>query len=155
MKSTSFTSKVNRQDPVLQALMQEKPYTEITNQIEVCVWPEFIDKKTSFLGDLYIWTYLVRISNKSADEIKLISRYWRIVDECGNVQEIEGEGVVGEQPKIIPNSSYQYSSGVHLKYPSAIMSGKYRIKKLSNDEIFEIKIPNFSLDIPNAKKILN
>jgi len=155
MKSATFLSKLNRQNLIPQELLQEKPYVETTNQIEVSVWPEFIDKKTSVLGDLFIWAYHVRIVNKSATEIKLIGRFWRIIDECGNVQEIEGEGVVGEQPVILPNSSYQYSSGVHLKYPSGIMSGKYRIKKLNNDEVIEIKIPNFSLDIPSAKKILN
>ncbi|MBM3590625.1 MAG: Co2+/Mg2+ efflux protein ApaG [Alphaproteobacteria bacterium] len=155
MKSATFLSKLNRQNLIPQELLQEKPYVETTNHIEVSVWPEFIDKKTSVLGNLFIWAYHVRIVNKSATEIKLIARFWRIIDECGNVQEIEGDGVVGEQPVILPNSSYQYSSGVHLKYPSGIMSGKYRIKKLNNDEVIEIKIPNFSLDIPSAKKILN
>ena len=136
-------------------LLQEKPYVATTSDIEVSVWPEFIDRKSSQLGDLFIWAYHIRIKNKSLEDVKLLSRYWRIVDECGNVQEIEGEGVVGEKPLIVTNGVYQYASGLHLKYPSGIMSGKYRLEKIVNKEIFEIKIPNFSLDIPSSKTILN
>ena len=136
-------------------LLNEKPYSEITNNIEVSVWPEFIDKKSSVIGDLFIWAYHVRITNKSQIQVKLISRYWRIVDEHGNVQEVEGEGVIGEKPTININSSYQYSSGVHLKYPSGIMAGKYKIQNLVTNDHFEIKIPTFSLDIPNNTKTLN
>lgn len=155
MKSFSQISKFTNQFLIPVELLQQKPYVATTNDIEVSVWPEFIDKKTSQIGELFIWAYHVRIKNKSPESIKLLSRYWRIIDECGNVQEVEGEGVVGEKPLIVANSAYQYSSGIHLKYPSGIMSGKYRIKKISNEEIFEIKIPNFSLDIPSAKTILN
>lgn len=136
-------------------LLNEKPYSETTNDIEVSVWPEFVDKKSSVIGDLFIWAYHVRITNKSQVQAKLISRYWRIIDEHGNVQEVEGEGVVGEKPIININSSYQYSSGIHLKYPSGIMTGKYKIKNLVTNDFFDIKIPTFSLDIPNNTKILN
>ena len=111
-------------------LLFEKPYVADTNNIEVSVWPEFIDKKSSVLGDLYIWAYHIRITNKSEENIKLISRYWRIIDEFGNIQEVKGDGVVGEKPIILSNNSYQYSSGVHLKYPSGIMAGTYKIENL-------------------------
>jgi len=147
--------KSGSQSAIAHDLLQEKPYSAITNNIEVCVWPEFVDRKVSAIGDLFIWAYHVRIANKSVDKINIISRYWRIIDECGNVQEIEGEGVVGEKPVIAPNASYQYSSGVHLKYPSGIMLGRYRVKNLSNGESYEIKIPSFSLDIPSANRVLN
>ena len=153
--TSSKLNRLNRQNLFLQELLQEKPYVEITDQIEVCVWPEFIDKKSNIVGEVFIWAYHVRIFNRSSNEIKILSRYWRIVDERGNIQEVNGEGVIGEQPSIAPNSFYQYSSGVHLKYPSGIMSGKYKIKKIEGDEIIEIKIPNFSLDMPSTKKVLN
>jgi len=136
-------------------LLQEKPYVATTRDIEISVWPEFIYNKMSQSGELYIWAYQIRIKNKGAETIKLLSRYWRIIDECGNIQEVEGQGVVGEKPIISPNSAYNYSSGIHLKYPSGIMSGKYFVENTSNKEIFEIIIPNFSLDIPSSKTILN
>jgi ApaG protein len=155
MKTFSQIAKFTNHFSTPIELLQQKPYVATTKDIEVSVWPEFVDNKTSQIGELFIWAYHVRIKNKSSESIKLLSRYWRIVDECGNVQEVEGEGVVGEKPLIISNGAYQYSSGVHLKYPSGIMSGKYRIEKTSNKEIFEIKIPNFSLDIPSLKTVLN
>jgi ApaG protein len=155
MKSSSNIFKSENPFNIPVELLQEKPYVATTNLIEVSVWPEFIDKKISVLGDIYIWAYHVRIANNSPDEIQLLSRYWRIIDEHGNIQEVEGEGVVGEKPKILPSSSYQYSSGVHLKLPSGIMTGKYCMKKINQNEIFDIKIPNFSLDIPSDDRILN
>ncbi len=155
MKTFSQIFKSANEFLIPNELLQQKPYVAITNDIEVSVWPEFVDNKISQIGELFIWAYHVRIKNKSTESIKLLSRYWRIVDECGNVQEIEGEGVVGEKPLILPNGAYQYSSGVHLKYPSGIMSGKYRMEKILNKETFEIKIPNFSLDIPSSKTVLN
>jgi ApaG protein len=155
MKTFSQIFKSANEFLIPNELLQQKPYVAITNDIEVSVWPEFVDNKISQIGELFIWAYHVRIKNKSTESIKLLSRYWRIVDECGNVQEIEGEGVVGEKPLILPSGAYQYSSGVHLKYPSGIMSGKYRMEKILNKETFEIKIPNFSLDIPSSKTVLN
>jgi ApaG protein len=155
MKNFSQIFKNTEEFLIAQELLQEKPYVATTRNIEVSVWPEFIYNKMSQSGELFIWSYQVRIKNKSADTIKLLSRYWRTIDECGNIQEVEGEGVVGEKAIIAPNSTYQYSSGIHLKYPSGIMSGKYYIENTSNKEIFEIKIPNFSLDIPSSKTVLN
>jgi ApaG protein len=155
MKNFSQIFKDAEEFLIAPELLQEKPYVATTRNIEVSVWPEFIDRKTSQLGNLFIWAYHIRIKNKSREDVKLLSRYWRIIDECGNVQEIEGEGVVGEKPVIASNTTYQYSSGVHLKYPSGIMSGKYYVENTTNKEIFEIIIPNFSLDIPSSKTVLN
>jgi len=135
-----------------------KPYVAITNDIHVTVWPEFIDSKSSVIGDLFIWAYHVRIDNRSPEAVKLVSRYWRIIDEKGIVQEVNGEGVVGEQPTIAPNGSYQYSSGVHLRHPSGIMTGQYQVRKTTagiEEKTFNVKIPTFSLDVPSVKSIIN
>jgi hypothetical protein len=77
MKSSSNLFKSENSFTIPAELLQEKPYVEITNNIEVNVWPEFIDKKSSILGEIYIWAYHVRIANNSLDEIQLESRYWR------------------------------------------------------------------------------
>jgi ApaG protein len=138
----------------LSQTFSDRPYTAITEDIEITVWPEFIDSKSSIIGDLFIWAYHVRIDNKSAEDVRLVGRYWRIIDEKGTVQEVSGEGVVGEQPMIAPNASYQYSSGVHLRYPSGIMTGKYLMKKTSG-EIIEAKVPTFSLDTPSVNSTIN
>lgn len=131
-----------------------KPYTEITGDVHVTIWPEFINNKSSVIDELFIWAYHVRIDNKSPESLQLINRYWKIIDEKGTVQEVNGEGVIGEQPTIPANGSYQYSSGVHLRYPSGIMMGHYQMKK-SDGSLFNVIIPTFSLDIPNNKGALN
>jgi len=138
----------------LSQTLSNKPYIAITDNIEITVWPEFIDSKSSVIGDLFIWAYHVRIDNKSSESVKLVSRYWRIIDEKGIVQEVSGEGVIGEQPTIAPNGSYQYSSGVHLRYPSGIMTGTYQMKK-NDGKILDAKIPTFSLDTPNLNSVIN
>ena len=132
----------------------EKPYSIITQDVDITVWPEFIDSKLNPIENLFIWAYHVRIQNKSNEPIRLLSRYWRIVDANGIIQEVSGEGVIGEQPKILPQASYQYSSGVHLQSPSGIMMGHYQMQK-DDGAIFNAKIPHFSLDVPSSKGVVN
>ncbi len=129
-------------------------YSNTTNDIEITVWPEFIDNQKSVLGNLFVWAYHVRIDNRSSEIVTLLNRHWKIIDEQGAVQEIDGEGVVGEKPTILPGESFQYSSGVHLKLPSGIMGGHYQMQR-ANGELFEAKIPSFSLDTPLVKNIIN
>lgn len=135
--------------------LTNRPYVATTDNIQVMVWPEFIDSKSSIIGDLFVWAYHVRIDNQSTNSMKLINRYWRIIDEKGIVQEVNGEGVIGEQPTIVPGGFYQYSSGVHLRYPSGIMTGRFQMKKTDSDEISDVTIPTFSLDVPSVKNVIN
>jgi ApaG protein len=157
-------TRLSKQKPLEETLSNivdfvvNKPYTATTSNVQITVWPEFIDSKSSAIGDLFIWAYHVRIDNRNTESLKLISRYWRIIDEKGIIQEVNGEGIVGEQPIITPGASYQYSSGVHLRYPSGIMTGQYKMQKLGTEtigETFDVKIPNFSLDVPSIKNVLN
>ncbi len=129
-------------------------YKFITDDVEVAVRPEYIDSQARLAGDVYFWAYHVKIENRSNDTIQLISRYWKIIDGKGGLQEVNGEGAIGEKPILIPHSSFSYTSGVHLRYNSGIMSGYYTMKK-STGEFFQIKIPSFSLDVPNLKDIVN
>ncbi len=132
----------------------DNSYNAITDGIEITVWPEFVDSQVNALGSLFVWTYRVCINNHSDESVKLINRHWRIIDEQGVLQEVDGAGVVGEQPQIAAGSAFQYSSGVHLRYPSGIMSGHYQLQK-DNGELFDAKIPAFSLDVPTIKNIVN
>ncbi len=129
-------------------------YKETTKNIDITVWPEFVDGQNTVMGGLFVWIYEVRIDNNSEENIKLINRHWRIIDEQGIIQEVDGEGVVGEKPSIAPGAFFQYSSGVHLRNPSGVMSGHYQFKK-DNGELFDAKIPAFSLDAPSSKAVVN
>lgn len=132
-------------------------YVAVTNDITVTVWPEFIDSKLNVAGDIFIWAYNVRIDNRSANNVQLLKRFWKIIDEKGTTQEVSGDGVIGEQPIISSGSSYQYSSGVHLNHPSGIMSGEYTLQNVGSDEgeILKVKVPTFSLDVPGVKRAVN
>ncbi len=134
--------------------MSKIEYKSSTSGIEVVVQPEYIDSQTSNGNSFFIWAYHVIIENKSDETLQLINRYWKIIDEDGSVQEIDGVGAVGEQPILAPNENFKYSSGVHLRNPSGIMSGYYGMKK-SDGKIINIKIPAFSLDVPSIKAVVN
>ena len=129
-------------------------YKSKTSGIEVVVRPEFIDSQMNSSGIFFIWSYHVVIENNSKETLQLVNRYWKIIDENGGVQEISGLGAVGEQPILAPNDNFKYSSGVHLRFPSGIMSGYYGMKK-ANGEIVNVQIPTFSLDVPSLKPTVN
>lgn len=152
----SKTNKLVDLDDVFSSLAQipSNAYSAQTGGVEVKVWPEFITNQNSATGNIFIWAYHVKISNRGKDSLKLINRHWKIINEKGEIQEVDGEGVVGEQPVIASGSSFQYSSGVHLYYPSGIMTGHYQMQK-EDGALFQVQIPAFSLDTPDAKSAIN
>ena len=105
----------------------------------------------------YAFAYTITISNKSDIPVQLLSRHWIITDADNAVQEVRGEGVVGEQPLIPPGKSFRYTSGATLTTPVGCMEGSYTmvqrregIKATLDDERFEVPIPAFSLHTPKA-----
>ena len=122
-------------------------YVEITREITVTVDPIFLDHESDPESKLYFWAYHVVIKNNGKQTVQLISRYWRITNALGTLQEVRGDGVVGEQPVLKPGQSFEYTSGTPLSTSSGIMGGNYQM--ISKDgENFEINIPTFSLDSP-------
>jgi len=129
-------------------------YLLSTSQIDVLVKVEFIEHNQKTFDNISFWAYHVIIKNNSDEALTLRHRHWKIIDSNGNLQEVDGEGVVGKQPRIEPLTSFRYSSGVHLFTNSGIMSGNYLMQK-DNGKLIEIAIPTFSLDDPNHSKIIN
>ncbi|MGL4405003.1 MAG: Co2+/Mg2+ efflux protein ApaG [Notoacmeibacter sp.] len=130
-------------------------YAQTTHGIEVSVTPIYLEDESRPDENHYFWAYRISIANQSLGSIKLLARYWRIVDGTGRVEEVHGEGVVGEQPLIKAGGSYQYTSGCPLSTPHGIMSGHYTMRT-SDNELVRVEIPAFSLDIPgNTKRTLN
>ena len=122
-------------------------YVETTREITVTVDPIFLDHESDPESKLYFWAYHVVIKNNGKQTVQLISRYWRITNAIGTLQEVRGDGVVGEQPVLEPGQSFEYTSGTPLSTSSGIMGGNYQM--ISKDgENFEINIPTFSLDSP-------
>jgi len=129
-------------------------YTATTQSIRVTVNPIYLEDQSTPEDDHYVWAYQVEIENLGADVVQLLSRYWRITDSQGRVQEVRGVGVVGEQPILSPGESFNYTSGTPLPTPSGIMSGTYDMERRSGER-FEVEIPAFSLDSPHQPKQLN
>ncbi|WP_316858883.1 Co2+/Mg2+ efflux protein ApaG [uncultured Cohaesibacter sp.] len=131
-----------------------RKYTAITGSIQVKVEPEYKpDQSTPDRGQ-HVWAYHVEILNMGQSDIQLQSRYWRIVDAQGRVQEVHGRGVVGEQPLIEAGECYSYSSGCPLESHSGFMSGHYEMV-FDDGTPFTVTIPTFSLDIPDQVVTLN
>ena len=129
-------------------------YRQVTNEIAVSVEPIYLDGQSVPDESRYVWAYRIVIENNSGSTVQLQSRYWRIVDGNGRVEEVRGPGVVGEQPILNPGDSYTYSSGCPLTTPSGTMVGRYQMRGEDGRQ-FEIGIPAFSLDIPGEKRVLN
>jgi ApaG protein len=129
-------------------------YTAVTRSIEVTVTPRFLPEKSSPGQGHYFWAYTIAITNKGAETVQLKTRHWRITDASGRVQEVRGPGVVGEQPRLAPGESFEYTSGVPLPTPSGFMVGSYRMVT-DQGEPFDIAIPAFSLDSPEMKRTIN
>ena len=97
----------------------------------------------------YVFAYTITIENLSDVAAKLLSRHWVITDANGNVQEVSGDGVVGEQPHLHPGGSFRYSSGAVLETPVGAMEGSYRMEA-DNGTNFDAPIPPFTLAVPGV-----
>ncbi len=131
--------------------MSKNPYqySAVSYDIEVQVRPFYAKEFSDPFLHKYVYMYTVKIFNKSEDVIKLINRKWHIIEEDGSHSSIEGEGVVGQQPIIkAKNGRFEYTSQAILYTKSGLMYGEYSCKKIEkNNEIINIKIPAFSLDL--------
>jgi ApaG protein len=129
-------------------------FTQTTHLIEVSVVPIYLDDESRPDDNHFFWAYRIQIDNRSSASVRLLTRYWRIVDGNGSVEEVHGEGVVGEQPLIKPGGQYRYTSGCPLSTPHGIMSGHYMMRTTAN-ELIKVEIPAFSLDSPSGERSLN
>ncbi|RME64021.1 MAG: Co2+/Mg2+ efflux protein ApaG, partial [Alphaproteobacteria bacterium] len=102
----------------------------------------------------HVWGYHIRISNHASQPVQLRRRYWRITDARGQVQEVRGEGVIGEQPRLAPGDSFEYDSGVPLATPSGFMTGHYEMERADGVALI-VEIPTFSLDAPDTPHALH
>lgn len=129
-------------------------YRALTHEIEVTVEPFYLADQSEPDDSRYVWGYRIVIANKSDKTVQLLSRYWHITDANGQIDEVRGPGVVGEQPVLAPGDSYEYQSGCPLDTPSGVMKGRYQMEDTTGRQ-FDVEIPAFSLDLPNVARTLN
>lgn len=129
-------------------------YISETKNICVRVVPSFMEDESKHDDGVYFWAYTVEIENQSEQTVQLRSRYWCITDGHGQVREVRGPGVIGQEPVIKPGTSFTYSSGAPLTTPSGFMAGSYQMEDEAG-QLFNVEIPAFSLDSPYANRSLN
>ena len=129
-------------------------YSATTRQILVTVSPTYLEDQSVPENSHFLWAYHVVIENRGPETVQLRSRRWRITNARGEVREVRGPGVVGEQPRLEPGDEFEYTSGVPLTTPSGMMTGSYRMET-GHGESFDVEIPAFSLDSPHQPVNLN
>ena len=118
------------------------------HNITVSVETNYIPDQSDPDDERYVFAYTITIRNEGEVSAKLLSRHWVITDANGKVQEVEGEGVVGEQPHLQPGEGFRYTSGTVLETPVGSMQGEY-FMITDEGEQFETPIAPFTLSMPN------
>ena len=115
--------------------------------IRIQVATSYVDDESEPESDRYVFAYTITISNSGDVPAQLISRHWIITDANGKVQEVNGDGVVGEQPLLNPGEEFRYSSGAVLETPVGAMQGLYRMEA-DGGVSFDALIAPFTLAVP-------
>lgn len=117
------------------------------NLISVAVDTRYLEDQSDPDEQRYVFAYTITIRNRGTVPAKLLGRHWVITDANGKVQEVRGEGVVGEQPHLMPGQGFRYTSGAVLETPVGSMQGSYRMLA-DNGVEFDAPIAAFTLAIP-------
>lgn len=119
------------------------------NKIIVEAQPFYIAAQSLPEQGRFVFAYTITISNKGDIPAKLLTRHWLITDANGKIQEVRGEGVVGEQPYLKPGDSFRYTSGAIIETAVGTMEGSYTMRS-DEGENFDAIIPKFTLSIPRT-----
>ena len=121
----------------------------MNHSIEVKAKPNYIPGQSDPEQNRYVFSYTITIRNTGEVAAKLMTRHWIITNANNEVQEVRGDGVVGEQPHLKPGEGYQYTSGSIMETPVGSMRGSYHMVADDGTE-FDAEIPTFTLAIPGA-----
>ena len=124
-------------------------YSDTTRSIRVSVRAFYLADQSEPDRSHFVWAYRVAIANEGQETVQLLKRSWQITDGLGRTQQVQGEGVVGEQPVLEPGQSFEYTSGTPLSTASGFMRGAYHMVVTATGEAFDVSIPAFSLDSPH------
>jgi ApaG protein len=120
----------------------------ITKDVEVSVETFYQDSASQPDAGNYVFAYRILIENHSDFTLKLISRHWHIIDGNGIRREVEGDGVVGQQPVLEPDQKHEYVSGCNLQTEIGKMYGSYLMEKQIDGSTFTVEIPEFVMVAP-------
>ena len=118
-------------------------------RINIAVKVNYLAEQSDETGNRFVFSYTITLTNCGSVAVKLISRHWIITDARYDVQEVRGQGVVGEQPTLQPDQSFEYTSGAVLATQVGTMSGSYQMVAEDGTE-FDVPIPQFVLSVPRV-----
>lgn len=128
--------------------------SQTTDSIQVHVQPHYDAEQSLPEQQHYVWHYHIRIENHGVETVQLLDRHWVIIDGHGVMQEVRGDGVVGEQPVLVPGGSFDYVSGCPLSTSSGTMHGSYGMQSADGRQ-FRVDIPAFDLLSPDSRRMAN
>jgi ApaG protein len=123
------------------------PFEAVTRGVTVRVSVNYLAEQSAPRHGRWFWSYHIRIENDGDATVQLLTRHWIITDGRGQVAEVVGDGVVGDQPVLDPGESYDYVSGCPLQTPTGSMEGSYGMVDVDG-EPFDVQIPAFPLHAP-------
>ncbi|MCG8393847.1 MAG: Co2+/Mg2+ efflux protein ApaG [Pseudomonadales bacterium] len=127
----------------------ERQPTDTRHDIRVSVETEYLADQSDAASQRWVFAYHITIRNAGSVSARLLTRHWVITDGEERVQEVHGEGVVGEQPHIAPGQTFRYTSGAVLETEVGTMSGSYQMIGEDGSH-FDAEIPTFTLAVPHA-----
>lgn len=119
-------------------------FVATTEDIMVTVRPVYLDGQSDMIQKKFVFAYFIRIENNSKERVQLLRRHWLINHSTGKVEEVDGEGVVGKQPVLLPGEVYEYNSYCVLETFEGSMEGTYLMRR-SRGDTFKVIIPRFIL----------
>ena len=122
-------------------------YEQSTDGIRVRVEPRYSLADSDPADGTFVFSYQIEMANEGEASARLLFRYWRIHDSGGDDTEVEGEGVVGEQPHLEPGAGHRYRSFCVLRSPTGYMEGYYTFERPSGER-FRVAVPRFHLRAP-------
>jgi ApaG protein len=136
----------------VQHVVAETTSSAVTEGIAVRVQSQYLADQSSPKDDRFVFAYTITIANQGTQTAQLKTRHWIITDGRGGVEEVRGDGVVGEQPRLAPGQSFQYTSGCVLTTSVGTMHGTYRFWR-DNGSYFDAVIAPFSLASPDSVRL--
>lgn len=134
--------------------MSDQAYEAQTRGLVVRVQPEYLPDQSDPDERRWVWAYHVEVANHGRETVQLVSRHWIITDAWGRVEEVQGPGVIGQQPTLRPGEGFRYVSGCPLPTSSGTMAGTYQMVTDAGER-FDAVIPTFSLDLPQGRRTVN
>jgi ApaG protein len=123
--------------------------TAISSGIKISVTCKYEERFSKPENEVFLFSYEIHIENQNAFAIQLLRRHWKIVDSNSERREVEGEGVIGEQPVILPGQKFSYRSSCDFTTDTGQMLGTYTMLNRESGENFEVEIPAFMLMVPH------